>query len=155
MLKRPIPKEIITRMISIILPPPFRCRSLPSFFFWQGIIVSFGEDLAGSTILTRHLKEMNVKTIILNAPNKDHKRILEKMGATEVVIPKREMAGKIARTLLSPKVMGYIPLAREYAIYEIAPAASFSEKSIAEIQMQRGIILICPFRGRCLWIKSP
>jgi trk system potassium uptake protein TrkA len=101
------------------------------------VIVSFGEDLAASTILTLHLKEMNVKTIIAKAPNEDHKRILEKVGATEVVIPEREMAGKIARSLISPNVMEYIPLTREYTICEIAPPASFVGKSIAEIQLRK------------------
>jgi trk system potassium uptake protein TrkA len=101
------------------------------------VIVSFGEDLAASTILTLHLKEMNVKTIIVKAPNEDHKRILEKVGATEVVIPEREMAAKIARSLISPNVMDYIPLTREYTICEIAPPASFVGKSIAEIQLRK------------------
>ena len=101
------------------------------------VIVSFGEDLAASTILTLHLKEMNVKTIIVKAPNEDHQRILEKVGATEVVIPEREMAAKIARSLISPNVMDYIPLTREYTICEIAPPASFVGKSIAEIQLRK------------------
>ena len=101
------------------------------------VIVSFGEDLAASTILTLHLKEMNVKTIIVKAPNEDHKRILEKVGATEVVIPEREMAAKIARSLISPNVMDYIPLTQEYTICEIAPPASFVGKSIAEIQLRK------------------
>jgi trk system potassium uptake protein TrkA len=101
------------------------------------VIVSFGEDLAASTILTLHLKEMKIKTIIVKAPNEDHKRILEKVGATEVVIPEREMAAKIARSLISPNVMEYIPLTREYTICEIAPPASFVGKSIAEIQLRK------------------
>jgi len=101
------------------------------------VVVSFGEDLAASTLLTLHLREMNVKTIIVKAPNEDHQRILEKVGATEVVIPEREMAGKIARSLTSPNVMDYIPLTREYTICEIAPPASFVGKSIAEIQLRK------------------
>ena len=101
------------------------------------VVVSFGEDLAAATILTFHLKEMKVKTIIVKAPNEDHKRILEKVGATEVVIPEREMAAKIARSLISPNVMEYLPLTREYTICEIAPPASFVGKSIAEIQLRK------------------
>jgi trk system potassium uptake protein TrkA len=42
------------------------------------VIVSFGEDLAASTLLTLHLKELNVKTIIAKAPNEDHKRVLRR-----------------------------------------------------------------------------
>ncbi len=101
------------------------------------VVVSFGEDLAASTILTLHLKEMNIKTIIVKAPNEDHKRILEKVGATEVVIPEREMAAKIARGLVSPNVMDYIPLTREYTICEIAPPKSFIGRSIADIQLRK------------------
>ena len=101
------------------------------------VIVSFGEDLAASTILTLHLKEMKVKTIIVKAPNEDHKRILEKVGATEVVIPEREMAAKIARSLISPNVMDYIPLTHEYTICEIAPPKSFIGRSIADIQLRK------------------
>jgi hypothetical protein len=63
--------------------------------------------------------------------------ILEKAGATEVVIPEREMAAKIARSLISPNVLEYIPLTREYPICEVAPPASFVGKSIAEIQLRK------------------
>ncbi len=101
------------------------------------VVVSFGEDLAASTILTLHLKEMNIRTIVVKAPNEDHKRILEKVGATEVVIPEREMAAKIARGLVSPNVMDYIPLTREYTICEIAPPKSFIGRSIADIQLRK------------------
>ncbi len=101
------------------------------------VIISFGEDLAASTILTLHLKEMNLKNIIVKAPNEDHKRILEKVGATEVVIPEREMAGKVARSLISPNVMDFIPLTREYTICEIAPPKSFIGRSIGDIQLRK------------------
>ena len=63
------------------------------------VIISFGEDLAASTLVTLHLKEMKVKTIIVKAPNEDHKHVLEKVGATEVIIPEREMADKVAKSL--------------------------------------------------------
>jgi trk system potassium uptake protein TrkA len=73
------------------------------------VIVSFGEDLAASTLITLHLKEMKVKHIIVKAPNEDHKHVLEKVGATEVIIPEREMADKVAKSLISPNVLDYIP----------------------------------------------
>ena len=101
------------------------------------VIVSFGEDLAASTLLTLHLKEFNVKEIIVKAPNEDHKRILEKIGATEVIIPEKEMASKVAKSLLSPNVLDYIPLSRDYTISEIAPPSSFLGKTIGELQLRK------------------
>ena len=89
------------------------------------VIVSFGEDLAASTLITLHLKEMKVKTIIVKAPNEDHKHVLEKVGATEVIIPERAMADKVAKSLISPNVLDYIPLSEDYTIYEIGPPVEF------------------------------
>jgi trk system potassium uptake protein TrkA len=100
------------------------------------VIVSFGEDLAASTLITLHLKEMKVKHIIVKAPNEDHKHVLEKVGATEVIIPEREMADKVAKSLISPNVLDYIPLSDEYTICEIVPPPSFMGKSIAELHLR-------------------
>jgi len=102
----------------------------------DAVIVSFGEDLAASTLITLHLKEMKVKNIIVKAPNEDHKHVLEKVGATEVIIPEREMADKVAKSLISPNVLDYIPLSDEYTICEIVPPSSFMGKSIAELHLR-------------------
>jgi trk system potassium uptake protein TrkA len=101
------------------------------------VIISFGEDLAASTLLTLHLKELKVKVIIVKAPDEDHKRILEKVGATEVIIPEKEMAGKVAKGLISPNVLDYIPLSKDYTICEIAAPPSFLGKSIGELQLRK------------------
>ncbi len=100
------------------------------------VIISFGEDLAASSLITLHLKEIRVKNIIVKAPNEDHKHVLEKVGATEVVIPEKEMADKVAKGLVAPNVLDYIPLSREYTICEIAPPESFYGKTIADLHLR-------------------
>ena len=99
-------------------------------------IVSFGEDLAASTLITLHLKELKVKTIIVKAPNEDHKHVLEKVGATEVIIPERAMADKVAKSLISPNVLDYIPLSEDYTISELVSPASFFGKTIGELHLR-------------------
>ena len=100
------------------------------------VIISFGENLAASTLITLHLKEMKVKNIIVKAPNEDHKHVLEKVGATEVIIPERAMADKVAKSLISPNILDYIPLSGDYTISEIAPPASFMGKTIGELHLR-------------------
>ncbi len=100
------------------------------------VVISFGEDLAASTLITLHLKEMKVKNIIVKAPNEDHKHVLEKVGATEVIIPEREMADKVARSLITPNVLDYIPLSEGYTICELVPPASFVGKTIGELRLR-------------------
>ncbi len=100
------------------------------------VIVSFGEDLAAATLLTLHLKEMKVKKIIVKVPDEDHKRVLEKVGATEVIIPEKEMADKVARSLITPNVLDYIPLSEDYTICELVPPPSFMGKAIGELHLR-------------------
>jgi trk system potassium uptake protein TrkA len=77
------------------------------------VIISFGEDLSASTLITLHLRELKVKHIIVKAPNEDHKRVLEKVGATDIIIPEKEIADKVARSIISPNVLDYIPLSED------------------------------------------
>jgi len=100
------------------------------------VIVSFGEDLAASTLLTLHLKEMHVKNIIVKAPNDDHKRILEKVGANEVIIPEKEMASKVAKGIISPNVLDFLPVSEDFTICEVAPPAGFLGKTIADLRLR-------------------
>jgi trk system potassium uptake protein len=100
------------------------------------VIISFGEDLAAATLTTLHLKQMKVKTIIVKAPNEEHKLILEKVGATEVMIPEKEIAHKLAKSLVSPNVIDYLPLSDDYMISEVAPPNRFLGKTIAQLQLR-------------------
>jgi trk system potassium uptake protein TrkA len=100
------------------------------------VIISFGEDLAASTLITLHLKQMKVKKIIVKAPNDEHRLILEKVGATDVIIPEKEVAGKVAKSLISPSVLDCLPLSEGYMIFEIAPPNSFLGKSIGELELR-------------------
>lgn len=100
------------------------------------VVVSFGEDLAASTLTTLHLKQMKVRNIIVKAPNEEHRLILEKIGATEVIIPEKEMAARVAKSLISPNVIDFLPLSEDFMISEIAPPAGFIGKTLAELQLR-------------------
>jgi len=101
------------------------------------VAISFGEDLSASTLVTLHLKEMEVKTIIVKVPNEDHKRILLKVGASEAIIPEREMAIKVARSIISPNVLEYLPISEDYTIVELAMRPSFIGRSLADLDLRK------------------
>jgi trk system potassium uptake protein len=100
------------------------------------VIISFGENLSAATLTTLHLRQMKVKRIIVKAPNEEYKLILEKVGATEVMIPEKEVAHKLAKSLISPNVIDFLPLSDDYMLFELAPPNSFLGKSIAQLQLR-------------------
>ena len=80
--------------------------------------------IAVRTLATLHLKQMKVKKIITKEPNEERKMILEKVGATDVIIPEKEMANKVAKSLISPtesSIIVEMPL----------PAASWARASLS------------------------
>jgi len=101
------------------------------------VVISFGEDLSASTLLTLYLKEMQVREIIVKVPNEDYKRILLKVGASEAIIPEREIANKVARSIISPNVLEYLPISEDFTIVELAPPSSFIGKSLAELDLRK------------------
>jgi trk system potassium uptake protein TrkA len=101
------------------------------------VVISFGEDLSASTLLTLYLKEMKVREIIVKVPNEDYKRILLKVGASEAIIPEREMANKVARSIISPNVLEYLPISEDYTIVELAPPTTFIGKSLADLDLRK------------------
>ena len=103
----------------------------------NAVIVSTGERSHLSTLITLYLKELKVRRILVKAVNEDHGKILEKVGATEVIFPEKEMALKTARNLSSPNVLDFVPLSEEYSISEAAPPKNFLGRNLIELDLRR------------------
>lgn len=103
----------------------------------DAVVVSTGERSHLSTLITLYLKEMKVPRILVKAVSEDHGRILERVGATEVIYPEKDMAAKTARALASPNIMDFIPLAEEYSISEVDPPAHFIGKNLIELDLRK------------------
>jgi trk system potassium uptake protein TrkA len=108
------------------------------------IVVSLGPKMEASILTVLYLREMQVKRIVAKAVSEDHLKILEAVGAKEVIYPERDMAIKTALKLSSPNVLEYLPLPSGFGIQEIAPPEKFIGKSLRELDLRRklGILVI-------------
>jgi trk system potassium uptake protein TrkA len=103
----------------------------------DAVVVSTGDRSHLSTLITLYLKELKVPRIFVKALNEDHGRILERVGATDVIFPEKDMAKRIAHTLSSPNVLEFIPLAEEYSLSESEPPKHFIGKTLAELDLRK------------------
>ena len=99
-------------------------------------IVAIGDDLAASVLVTMNLKELGLPQVICKASDETHRRVLKKQGADRVVIPEQEQASRLARSLSSHNVLDYIELSDEYGIVEVPAPASWSGKSLKELNVR-------------------
>ncbi len=100
------------------------------------VMVSLGDNISASVLVTLYLKDLDVQNVQVKIISEDHGRVLEKIGATEVIFPERDLAKKVAQTLSSPNVIDYLPLTGEYDIAEIAPPKDFIGKTLAELRLR-------------------
>ena len=101
----------------------------------EAVVVSLGENVSASTLVTLFLREMGVKRILVKAVDEDHAKILGKVGATEAIFPEKEIAIKTAKGLVLPNILDYLPMTGEFEIVELAPPDSFIGKTLKDLRL--------------------
>jgi len=99
-------------------------------------IISIGENVESSVLVVMLVRELGVKTIIAKATTPLHGRILERLGVTRVIFPEREMAERLAHSLVVPNVIDYIELSRDFSIVEIPAPEEFVGRTLKQIELR-------------------
>lgn len=99
------------------------------------VIVSLGPEMEPSILTVLYLHELGVNKILAKALSVDHGKILEAIGATEVIYPERDMAIRLAQRLSSRNVLEYLPLAENISIQEIVPPEAFIGKKLKDLDL--------------------
>ena len=99
-------------------------------------VVAIGDNLAASVLTVMNLQELGVPRLICKAHDEMHRRVLEKLGVDQVVVPELEQAQRLARILQSHNVLDYIELSSDYGILEVPAPKSWADKSIRELNVR-------------------
>jgi trk system potassium uptake protein TrkA len=99
-------------------------------------IVSMGETVEDSIMITLSLKEMGLRQVIVKAKSELHAKILKRVGADRIVFPEREMAERLADSLASPKIFDFIELSETHGIIEIVSPKKFVGKTLSRLKLR-------------------
>ena len=102
----------------------------------NAVIISIGQNMEASILVTHYLKERKIKQIIVKAINENHAKILELMGADEVILPEKDIALSLAQKLSSANLLEHIPLTSEFSIVEMASPEDFIGKTLKQIKLR-------------------
>ncbi len=100
------------------------------------VIVSLGPEMEASILTVLYLNELGVKHIVAKALTEDHAKVLEAVGATEVIYPEKDMAIKTALKLSNPNILEFLPLVSGLSIQEIAPPEKFIGKTMKDLNIR-------------------
>ncbi|MCG3153821.1 MAG: Ktr system potassium uptake protein A [bacterium] len=101
------------------------------------VVVTVGEPIEVSILITLYLREIGVKEIIAKVITDDHAKILDKLGASSVVFPERDMAKRIAYTLRRSILLDYVSLGEGYGIVEMGAPSEWLGKPLAALDVRR------------------
>jgi trk system potassium uptake protein TrkA len=122
----------------------------------DAVVVSLGEQMDASILVTLYLKELGLKEIVVKAVSEDHGKILHLIGATEIVHPERDTARRVARGLGLRSIVEYLPLAADSSLVEVQVPAEFLGKTLAELEIRKRyqVLVVAIKRGEGLVIAT-
>lgn len=98
------------------------------------VLVSVGDSIAASTMITMYLKELGVPNVWVKATNEDHAKLLTKIGADQVIIPEHIAAKRLADQIAIPGIIQRLTFDADMIIRELE-INKFSGKTIREIDL--------------------
>lgn len=114
--------------------------------------VTMGSDIRASGTIVLLLKELGARRIIAKAHDEFHGRMLEKLGADQVLFPERDMGRRVAHNLVSGNIIDYLELSSKYSMAEIRPKKEWVGHTLKELAMRSrlGINVVAIRNGEAL-----
>lgn len=101
------------------------------------VFVAIGSNIQASIMATLLSKELGAKDVICKAENDSHARVLEKIGADQIVQPERDMARRIVFHKLQPNIVNYLILNEKVTLAEVkVDNPDFVGKTLAELALR-------------------
>ena len=100
------------------------------------VFVTMGSDIRASGTIVLLLKELGARRVIAKAHDEFHGRMLEKLGADQVLFPERDMGRRVAHSLISGNVIEFMELSTQYSMAEIRPKPEWIGRTLKELAMR-------------------
>lgn len=101
----------------------------------QQAVVAIGDDMQSSILATANLADVGVPSVWAKAVTEQHARILERVGATRVVFPERDMGRRVAHRLAG-NVLEYFEVDDGFVMVETPVPARDVGRRLAEARLR-------------------
>lgn len=101
------------------------------------VVIAMASNLEASVMATTLCKEVGVKRVIVKCANEMHQKILNRIGADEVVFPENESGTRLAKNLLSGGFVDMVELSDEIAVLNIDVTDDWCGKTLSELNLRK------------------
>ena len=104
----------------------------------DGVVCAIGDSSKEASIIcTALLRQMGVRNIVSRANDKVHKRILQLVGANEIITPELEFGKRFATKLLYRHILADTTLGDDLLLTEICPPPAMVGKNLIQLELPR------------------
>ncbi|CQR47841.1 Ktr system potassium uptake protein A [Paraliobacillus sp. PM-2] len=100
------------------------------------VIVAIGDNIQASILTTLMLKELGTNKITVKAQNDYHEKVLNKIGADQVVHPERDMGKRIAHSIISSNILDHLEVSDDHSIVEVKVGKKMIGKSLVDLDIR-------------------
>ena len=121
-------------------------------------VVCMTENISDIILVTIQLKELGVKHVIARAVNDGHKKVLEHIGADEIVYPEYDMGQRLAFRLSHSSITDFVQF-KGYKVVEMVVPEAWVGKDLITLNLRKAygvnIIAVRYIDGRINVSPSP
>ncbi|WP_274363535.1 potassium channel family protein [Paenibacillus thermotolerans] len=99
-------------------------------------VVAIGSDIQASVLTSILLKDFGVKTVVAKALSSVHGKVLDRIGIDRVIYPERDMGARVAHQLMSPNLLDYIELSKDYTLAEVSVPSRLAGYSLKDLNIR-------------------
>lgn len=119
--------------------------------------ISYGHNVEASILTALMLKEMGMPVVWAKAQNDYHGKVLAKIGVDRVIHPERDMARRVARHIVTDKMIDFVELSKDFSLVEIVASEKLDGKTLAQIDVRAkyGCTIVGVQRGEDITVALP
>ncbi len=103
---------------------------------FDGAIISIVHSLEKAVLATICAKEYGIKQVIVEAYDETQGKVLNKVGADEIVYPEREMGTRLANNLAFDNFLDTVELSADYSMADIEVPEEWIGKNLIELNLR-------------------
>ena len=109
------------------------------------VVVAIGSNVEASMLVTANCKELGLKNVISKATSEIHGKILDKLGADQIVYPDRDSAHRLARNITEHNAYDLLEISEGFSLAEIDVPEDCIDKTLAEADLRKknGVTVLC------------
>jgi len=100
------------------------------------VIVAIGEELQSSILTTLILKELGVVNVTVKVQNKDHAKVVLKLGADEIIQPEQQSGKRLASKIISDNVLDYIDLNESHSFIVVNATKKIVDSTVINLDVR-------------------